>query len=148
MDLGGFEPPASSVRLKRAPNCATGPCSILQTGFYLRGESLSRKWVIENFLFMLFGLCSRDRKVCGFLFGYPASRTRRRVPTIAIMVCVYKSAPNKGCHVLCAFIYYSFAYYSKFFSAPSRETIFSRSSRLLMLIFYPRSGTGLTSPLS
>ena len=27
MDLGGFEPPASSVRLKRAPNCATGPRS-------------------------------------------------------------------------------------------------------------------------
>jgi hypothetical protein len=25
VDLGGFEPPASSVRLKRAPNCATGP---------------------------------------------------------------------------------------------------------------------------
>lgn len=26
VDLGGFEPPTSSVRLKRAPNCATGPC--------------------------------------------------------------------------------------------------------------------------
>ena len=25
VDLGGFEPPTSSVRLKRAPNCATGP---------------------------------------------------------------------------------------------------------------------------
>ena len=27
MDLEGFEPSASSVRLKRAPNCATGPLS-------------------------------------------------------------------------------------------------------------------------
>ena len=28
MDLEGFEPSTSSVRLKRAPNCATGPYSI------------------------------------------------------------------------------------------------------------------------
>jgi hypothetical protein len=26
MDLRGFEPLTSSVRLRRAPNCATGPC--------------------------------------------------------------------------------------------------------------------------
>jgi hypothetical protein len=26
VDLEGFEPSTSSVRLKRAPNCATGPC--------------------------------------------------------------------------------------------------------------------------
>ena len=25
MDLGGFEPPTSSMRTRRAPNCATGP---------------------------------------------------------------------------------------------------------------------------
>ncbi|EKD88505.1 MAG: hypothetical protein ACD_34C00495G0001 [uncultured bacterium] len=63
VDLGGFEPPASSVRLKRAPNCATGPCSILQTGFYLRGEPLSRKWVIEilNHIFLF----TRRREVAG-----------------------------------------------------------------------------------
>ena len=34
MDLGGFEPPTSSVRLKRAPNCATGPY-FLKTLFIL-----------------------------------------------------------------------------------------------------------------
>ena len=27
VDLGGFEPPTSSVRLRRAPNCATGPAT-------------------------------------------------------------------------------------------------------------------------
>src|SRR5688572_16592965 len=28
VDLGGFEPPTSSMRTRRAPNCATGPwCS-------------------------------------------------------------------------------------------------------------------------
>jgi hypothetical protein len=33
VDLGGFEPPASSVRLRRAPNCATGPSHRVE-GFY------------------------------------------------------------------------------------------------------------------
>ena len=34
MDLEGFEPSASSVRLKRAPNCATGPLTKPGTSFH------------------------------------------------------------------------------------------------------------------
>jgi hypothetical protein len=41
VDLGGFEPPASSVRLRRAPNCATGPFQRVQR-FYLREGGMSR----------------------------------------------------------------------------------------------------------
>ena len=36
VDLRGFEPLASSVRLRRAPNCATGPSS-REDKLYLRG---------------------------------------------------------------------------------------------------------------
>ena len=39
VDLEGFEPSTFAVRLRRAPNCATGPN---RTGLYLTGLSLSR----------------------------------------------------------------------------------------------------------
>ena len=39
VDLAGFEPATSSVRLKRAPNCATGPRQVAK--LYLSGRSLS-----------------------------------------------------------------------------------------------------------
>jgi hypothetical protein len=42
VDLRGFEPLTSSVRLRRAPNCATGPFSRRMT-FYLRGMGMSSK---------------------------------------------------------------------------------------------------------
>jgi hypothetical protein len=41
VDLRGFEPLTSSVRLRRAPNCATGPLK-WQTVFYLMQEWMSR----------------------------------------------------------------------------------------------------------
>ena len=40
VDLRGFEPLTFSVRLRRAPNCATGPNSKCRI-FYLRGIVLS-----------------------------------------------------------------------------------------------------------
>jgi hypothetical protein len=40
VDLRGFEPLTSSVRLKRAPNCATGPNSKCKV-FYLRQKGMS-----------------------------------------------------------------------------------------------------------
>ena len=42
VDLEGFEPSTSSVRLKRAPNCATGP-SFKVAELYLSAEWLSRR---------------------------------------------------------------------------------------------------------
>ena len=39
VDLAGFEPATSSVRLKRAPNCATGP--LLVAKLYRRRNALS-----------------------------------------------------------------------------------------------------------
>ena len=41
VDLRGFEPLTSSVRLKRAPSCATGPFSRV-TVFYFEAGSMSR----------------------------------------------------------------------------------------------------------
>jgi hypothetical protein len=40
VDLRGFEPLTSSVRLRRAPNCATGP---MVQEFYLKAKRMSRK---------------------------------------------------------------------------------------------------------
>ena len=42
VDLRGFEPLTSSVRLRRAPNCATGPFTRRMT-FYLMQEGMSRR---------------------------------------------------------------------------------------------------------
>ncbi len=42
MDLRGFEPLTSSVRLKRAPNCATGPISKCKV-FYFRQRGMSSR---------------------------------------------------------------------------------------------------------
>src|SRR5919107_5791198 len=42
VDLRGFEPLTSSVRLRRAPNCATGPL-IRRRIFYLRHWGMSSK---------------------------------------------------------------------------------------------------------
>ena len=43
MDLAGFEPATSSVRLKRAPNCATGP---ELSGMILNEGSMTVKQVL------------------------------------------------------------------------------------------------------
>ena len=42
VDLAGFEPATSSVRLTRAPNCATGP-NVNVRGLYKMAQGLSRK---------------------------------------------------------------------------------------------------------
>src|SRR5271157_1971718 len=42
VDLRGFEPLTSSVRLKRAPNCATGPISKCKV-FYFRQRGMSSR---------------------------------------------------------------------------------------------------------
>ena len=43
VDLRGFEPLTSSVRLRRAPNCATGPSFKRRRLFYLREGGMSMK---------------------------------------------------------------------------------------------------------
>ena len=52
MDLGGFEPPASSVRLKRAPNCATGP--------FLQGEKILPEAGMDVKVCIIIKECSND----------------------------------------------------------------------------------------
>ncbi len=51
MDLEGFEPSTSSVRLKRAPNCATGPILLHDLIFCMRNRldfRVSRFYLREN----------------------------------------------------------------------------------------------------
>jgi hypothetical protein len=44
VDLEGFEPSTSSVRLKRAPNCATGPC-FQGSGIVPEADRDVKEWV-------------------------------------------------------------------------------------------------------
>ncbi len=57
VDLEGFEPSTSSMPLRRAPNCATGPCVCFpkQAAFYRRPTLLSIHLARKNAVFVLGG---------------------------------------------------------------------------------------------
>lgn len=67
MDLEGFEPSTSSVRLKRAPNCATGPLA--------KGK----------FHFTILRMRVKKRRL-SFLLGRGVRARERWLPLLALLV--------------------------------------------------------------
>jgi hypothetical protein len=61
VDLRGFEPLASSVRLRRAPNCATGPTSSLR--ILSDAEGNVKNSIVAKFLYNIDNPLSKREKM-------------------------------------------------------------------------------------